>query len=302
MRGWTHGTIGNEAKARGRAPGRLALGLGLVGIALGGACGDDASPLPDASPILDGRADEYQPQAIGLINLIGGAGGEVLARLRDRPDPLAPEVRGRHGECALYVRPTPAACTPRCGEDSVCIGPDECAPLDRQVSAGVITVSGLRQRLVFRPMPDGYRPESLPPDELFDAGARIRVSAPGAEVPGFSAELDGVPRLVVGFSRIELSPDRDTRLVWTAAGVGRVAAVLAVGRPAAPFSSMLLCESDDYGALTIPAQLARSLPRPGPDEEERATMIRLQRTVLAAAAGPIEILAGKKVTVELVRQ
>lgn len=272
----------------------------VIGGAGGAGCGDDLAPVPDAA-IPDGRPDEYQPANVGLINLIGGAGSEVMASLRDRPDPLAPEVRARQGECALYVRPEPASCTPRCDDGSVCVAAGACAALARPVSAGVITVSGLRQRLVFRPMLDGYRPESLPPEELFDSGARIRVTAPGDQVPGFTAELGGVPRLQVDFARIALHADRDTRLLWTAAGVGRVAAILAVGPPAAPFSSLLLCETEDYGALTIPAALAARLPRPGPGEEERATMIRLQRAVLPSAAGPIEIIAGQKVPVELVR-
>lgn len=265
-------------------------------------CGDDLAAPPDAAPNPDARPDEYQPEAIGLVNLIGGADGEVVASLHDRPDPLAPELRGRQGECALYVRRVPAACTPRCGADSVCVAEDECAALAHPVSAGDITVSGLRQRLVFRTSPDGYRPESLPPEELFDTGARIRVTAPGATVAGFSVELDGVPRLAVGFSQLVLHADRDTRLHWTAAGVGRVAAVLAVGRPAAPFSSMLLCEADDYGSLTIPAELAARLPRPGAGEEDRAAMIRLQRAVLPTPAGVIEVIAGQKIAVELVRE
>lgn len=296
----TRGTRGSEGSG-GLILRRRALLAALLSSLVAAACGDDLAVPPDAAPIPDARPDEYQPEAIGLVNLIGGANSEVVASLHDRPDPLAPEVRGRQGECTLYVRRTPAVCTPRCGADSVCVAPSECAALALPVSAGDITVSGLRQRLVFRAMPEGYRPESLPPEELFDTGARIRVTAPGGAVPGFSVELAGVPRLAVSFSRISLHPDRDTRLLWTAAGVGRVAALLAVGRPGAPFSSMLLCETDDFGSLSIPAELSARLPRPAADEEDRAAMIRLTRAVLPTPAGPIEVIAGQKVAVELVR-
>jgi hypothetical protein len=173
------------------------------------------------------------------------------------------------------------------------------------VSAGVITVTGLRQRLVFRASASGYQPESPLPEELFDSGARIRISAPGDEVPGFTAELDGVPHLDVAFSKIALRRGRDTRLLWTAAGVGRVAALITigpVGRANASFSSMLLCETDDYGDLVIPASIAARLPSAGADELERAVMLRLQRALVMTPTGPIEIVAGQRVEVGLTRE
>lgn len=263
------------------------------------ACGDNLAPSPDAGPQPGPTADEYQPEAIGLISLING---EVEASLRDRPEPLAPELRGREGACALYVRPTASACNPPCAVGDVCVAAGECAAPARPVSAGDITITGLRQRLVFRAAADGYQPESQPTGDLFDGGARIAVSAPGEQVAGFTAELDGVPRLDVSFSQISLRRGRDTRLLWTAAGLGRVAAVLSVGRPGLPFSSMLLCETDDYGDLTIPSSMAARLPAASGEEVLSAAMLRLRRAVIMTPAGPIEIVAGQKVAVGVTRE
>lgn len=307
----TRGWLGDWRKRGlpGRRPGgRVAsavLGtvLGALGtLALAG-CGDNLALLPDAD--LAPEPSEYQPASVGLVNLIGGAAGEVYAVLHDRPDPLAPRLVTRQGVCSLYLRPVEARCSPSCGAD-VCVAANECAPASSPVSAGDITVSGLRQRLVFHADLDGYKPESLPPVDLFDSGARIRVSAPGDRAGGFVAELDGVPHLQVAFSRISLRRGKDTRLTWTAAGVGRVAAAIFVGRPGAPFSSMLLCEADDYGDLTIPAGIAARLPGAEPGETSSATMMRLSRAVLPAhgllGEGPIEVIAGQKVAVDLVRE
>jgi hypothetical protein len=296
-RGW----IGERQQVRGRAT-RVTLLAALLTASITGACGDDLTVERDAPTPPDTGPDEYQPEAIGLINLIGGGGGEVEAVLHNRPQPLSPELRGREGVCALYVRPTPAACNPPCGAGGICVAVGECAAPAVPVSAGVITVTGLRQRLVFRASSSGYLPESQPPEELFDSGARIRVTAPGDEVAGFTTELDGMPHLDVAFSQIALRRGRDTRLLWTAAGVGRVAAVMTVGRANAPFSSMLLCETDDYGDLTIPASIAARLPAASSDEVERAGMLRLQRAVLKTPAGPIEVVAGQRVAVGLTRE
>lgn len=306
-RGWN----GDRRRDAGRAVGAFArwlplvslLGqLGLLGLLGLAGCGDDLAVARDAAPVPDNGPNEYQPEAIGLINLIGGGGGEVEAVLRNRPDPLAPELRSREGVCSLYVRRTPAACTPPCSAGGICVAAGECAAPAMPASAGVITVTGLRQRLVFRASSSGYQPESPLPEELFDSGARIRVSAPGDEVAGFTAELDGVPHLDVAFSQISLRRGRDTRLLWTAAGVGRVAALITVGRANASFSSMLLCETDDYGDLVIPASIAARLPSAGADEIERAIMLRLQRALVMTPAGPIEIVAGQRVAVGLTRE
>jgi hypothetical protein len=281
---------------------RRALTSWVLVALLAAGCGDDRSVTPDASPSPDGGPDQYQPERIGLINLIGGSDGEVQAQLLDRPEPLAPELRDREGVCALYVRRVLDACAPLCDDSSVCVEPGECAAKAQPVTAGDITVTGLRQRLVFRSLDGGYSPESSPPEELFDSGARIRVSAPGGELPGFTAELAGVPRLQVGFSEIRLRRGKATRLTWTAAGVGRVAALLTGGRPGSQVSSMMLCETDDFGDLSIPAALAARLPGADAGEVERAAVMRLSRALVSSSAGVIEIVAGQKVAVELVRE
>jgi hypothetical protein len=275
-------------------------GIATVGLLLAlGACGDNLLPRPD--PYVGDDQDEYQPGRVGLISLVGGAGGLVAAVLQDRGEPLLPVVKAREGGCAIYTRPVEGSCTPGC-KGEVCTNSNECTPVAKPVSAGVITVTGLRQGLIFRPGPAGYVPESQPPIELFDSGARIHVSAPGAIVEGFSVDLSGVPRLEVSFDRITLTRGKDTRLTWTAAGVGRISIAVVIAAAGSPFSSMLLCEGDDNGSLSMPGSLAAKLPEPHLDETQVATITRLQRVVLASATGPIEVVAGSQVPVEIERR
>lgn len=242
----------------------------------------------------------YQPERVGLVALMSG-NGSVEASFNDRPDPLAPVKVVEQGECALYERPSPGTCPADCGE-GVCTPEGQCAPLPRAASAGVITVTGLRQGLRLRPGPAGYQPESLPPLELFDAGASIRVSAPGDTAPPFTAELSGVPSLEVAFSQVVVVAGRPTRLIWTAAGLGRVALEISFAPAGGRFSRMLLCEADDNGALTIPAEIAARLGVPGEGEAARATMTRLERVVLDSMLGPVEVLAGSRVELSYERR
>lgn len=253
------------------------------------ACGDNLVP---ADPDADNSA-VYQPERVGLVALMSG-NGSVEASFNDRPDPLAPVKIAEQGECKLYERPSPGTCSADCG-DGVCSPEGQCAPLPRAASAGIITVTGLRQGLRLRPGPAGYQPESLPPPDLFDAGASIRVSAPGDTAPAFAAELSGVPALEVAFELVATVPGRPTRLIWTAAGLGRVALEISFAPVGARFTRMLLCEADDNGALTIPAEIAARLGAPLEGELARATMTRLERVVLAGALGPVEVLAGSRI-------
>lgn len=270
------------------------LGVLCVGLA---SCGDDLSPDPSGA---GDKPSEYQPGWVGQVRLLSGSGG-AQAVFRDRPDPLAPEIRAVEGECALYTRPDEGLCSGAC-PDGVCTPANQCAPTPRPASAGIITVTGLRQGLRFAPGPRGYEPETPPPSELFDVGASIRITAPGDSMPPFSAQLSGVPPLEVGFDTVTLQSGRPTRLTWTAAGVGRVALELILARPGAPFSVMLLCESDDNGALTIPAGIASRLRGPLAGEEESVTMTRLERAVVASPAGPIEVVVGSRAVVGIERR
>lgn len=253
------------------------------------ACGDDLVPAgPDP-----GDRSMYQPERVGLVALMSG-NGSVEASFNDRPDPLAPVTIAEQGECKLYERPSPGTCAEDCGE-GVCSPEGQCKPLPRATSAGVITVTGLRQGLRLRPGPAGYQPESLPPPELFDAGASIRVSAPGDTAPPFSAELSGVPPLEVAFDHVATVMGRPTRLSWTAAGIGRVALEISFAPAGARFTRMLLCEANDNGALTIPAEIAERLGAPAEGEVARASMTRLERVVLTSTLGPVEVLVGSRV-------
>lgn len=264
-------------------------GLVMVALIAAAACGDDLVPPGDDG----GARSTYQPERVGLVALMSG-NGSVEALFNDRPDPLAPVAIAEQGECTLYERPSPGTCATDCG-DGVCTPSDQCAPLPHAASAGIITVTGLRQGLRLRPGPAGYQPESLPPLELFDPGASIRVSAPGDTAPPFAAELSGVPALEVAFDRVVTVAGRPTRLIWTAAGLGRVALEISFSPASGRFSRMLLCEADDNGALTIPAEIAARLGTPLDGELARATMTRLERVVLASALGPVEVVVGSRV-------
>jgi hypothetical protein len=139
------------------------------------ACGD-AGEAPIDGPFLDASDGSFRIDKVGTINLIEGSFLGVYALVQDRAELPAPVAIAQTGECTVFRRPAPALCDPACA-DGVCTAPGTCTPYAQNASAGRITVGGLRAPLAFVPGAFGYVPEPAPPDDLFDPGAAITVSA-----------------------------------------------------------------------------------------------------------------------------
>lgn len=258
------------------------------------ACGGDGGNPVDAGPFLDAGPDDFHVERSGFVNLIEGGGFfSVAAVIQDGGELPLPAPIAAGGECTVYRRPGPARCEPPC--DGVCVATDTCVPFRAGVDAGTITVTGLRAPLTFVHGDFGYEPTPQPGTELFADDATITVSAPGAAIPGFSVTLAGVPALAGATTTLTLVDGRDAEVTWTAAGAGRIQLSLLVGWHGAPYEAMLLCETDDDGALTIPGAVVSALPRASTGlESHPSTLTRFRRASVLAPAGPIEIVVGSQ--------
>jgi hypothetical protein len=261
--------------------------------ACGGGAGDD-----DDGPSLDAGDGAHRIDRVGTINLIEGGFLGVYASLQDGPELPTPTSIASNDECVVYRRPAPALCDPAC-TNGVCTAPDVCTPFAQNASAGRITVGGLRAPLAFAPGAFGYVPEPAPPDDLFDPGAAITVSAPGDATPAFSVSLTAPAPLEAPFQNLTLRDGEDATITWTAAGGGprSIQVALVVGWHGAPPEAMMICETDDDGSLTIPGALVSALPRASSGLESHPSWIlRFDRAIVAAPAGPVEIVAGSQVS------
>ena len=265
--------------------------------ALVAACGggDDVAP-PDGAPAADAGPTDFRPDRVGFVNLVerGGFMG-VWAELHDRPGVPAPERLAADGDCAVWARPAPALCDPPCAA-GFCAAPGACTPWPENRSAGVITVTGLTAPLRFVPGPYGYEPQPYPPEDLFAPGAAVTASAPGDTAAGFTVTATGVAPLAASVTSLALPGGVDAEVTWTSAGSGRIQLALVVGWHGAPFEAMLLCETADDGALTVPGGLVTRLPAPSSGlEQHSSSLTRFERAVTTTADGPVELLVGSQV-------
>ncbi|MBK7192462.1 MAG: hypothetical protein IPH80_08290 [Myxococcales bacterium] len=263
--------------------------------ALLAACGGADPANPDAGPTLDAGSDDYHVDRVGYVNVIeGGAFLSVFAAVADGPERPLPAAIAADGDCAVYRRPAPALCQPAC--DGVCEAPGVCRPWAQAVDVGTITVTGLKQPLAFVRGGFGYEPTPAPGTaDLFDAGDPIAITAPGAAIGGFDVALTGVADLTGTTQTLTLTDGQPAEVTWAAAGSGRVQLALLVGWHGAPWEAMLLCETADDGALTIPGALVTALPHASSGlESHTSTITRFTRKSVLAPAGVIEFVVGSQ--------
>jgi hypothetical protein len=279
----------------------VACGGGGVGGGSGGAGGGTGGA--GGAP---GEGAGYVANRAGQIALLEYDGGTgTSAWLASGPSPPPEERIAAAGDCALYAHREAATCSQPC--DGFCQPPSTCVPFPAPVSAGPITVNGLRRPLVFQPSEFGYVPSDTAwPIDLFTDEAIVTASAPGAAgVPAFAVTARGVSPLAANLGTLVLEDSADEVVRWTAApgagatGAPRIQLALRVGWHGAPYQMMLLCESADDGELTIPRQLIAQLPPfggvglfPWPSNVTRFT-----RGVASTAAGPVELFVGSQANV-----
>jgi hypothetical protein len=222
-------------------------------------CGDRAGNLP----VPPGQDPGYQPDRIGEIRIEEwDATSYVWARIWEGPG-LPPESQvARTGDCALYRHQPEAICSQPC--DGFCQAPGGCLPNPRLASAGSITVTGLQQPLVLEPNDFGYSPSPVdPPADLFELGAVVTARAAGGATPSFAVSARGVLPLTTDLETMVLEDDREAIARWVAGpdiGGARIQLALYSGWHGAPYETLLLCETDDDGELTISQDLIVQLP------------------------------------------
>jgi hypothetical protein len=260
------------------------------------ACGGSPDDTVDAGPLLDAGDGDFQIARVGFVNLIEDGFLGTYALLQDRPElPLAAAI-AQEAECTVFRRPPASLCDPPC-TDGVCTAPDVCTPYAQHASAGPITVTGLRAPLTFEPGTFGYTPTPAPPEDLFAPGATLTISAPGDVTPAFSTTVTAPAPLEAPFQNLTLVDGVDTTVTWTAGDGGprSIQLMLVVGWHGAPPEALLVCETADDGAHTLPGSLISQLPRASSGlEQHNSWILRFDRSIVAAPAGPIEIVAGSQ--------
>ena len=238
----------------------------------GGDGGDaDAAPEADGGGGADGPRDRVEGDITVYEGRIGEAGtewGYVQASILD-PRPRYMTLEMEAGACRMwsYQAGGCGACDGLCDADGACV------PFPTPLSAGVLTVGGVEGGdISIEPSEYGYFLDSDVPADLFDAGSEVTLGAAGGDdVDGFSLAAGGVDPLALDLENaggdqedsLRLEDGADLTLSWEPAQPGtRVRLEINSNNQGhgLPVTSMIECESDDDGSLTVPRAMIEAFP------------------------------------------
>ena len=174
------------------------------------------------------------------------------------------------GQCA-FIRPEPPAfCDPACGPGTVCnLNTLTCVAPRPPISAGVIEITGLKSACTVTPETQYYYytptfdPEPVNGD-IYDPGATITATAPGAEVPAFEISGVGVQALDSSLAcPPELAKGQDLLVSWTPADEGTVSLFIGSGNHGDQFSHIVCTADKDPGQFVVDGSLVTELLNDG---------------------------------------
>lgn len=174
----------------------------------------------------------------------------------------------RKGACRLLTF-KPAFCDNPC--QGICVDTNQCRPFPERVSAGNLTLSGLKVAVTLRPDAQNYYyNQGVLPADLFAEGAALGVSASGGTVPAFSLTTRGVAAPLASASivnhEITLKDGADYAFSWTpgADPDARVRVTLNANNRGhgMPYEGIIECDAPDAaGAVTIDKDLITAFPQ-----------------------------------------
>lgn len=215
-----------------------------------------------------------------------------MARIRDGFNPLDEGIYQpvqQEGACRLLRKVNPF-CDPLCAGGTVCSVGGECVPEPGLRSVGSMTAVGLVEPLLLEPLSDGsYRQLGLP-DPPFAPGARIRVTASGGELAGFTLRGIGVAPLVVAPGVLTIRPGQSLEIAWDSDGTVDSLVAIDVRIDQHGNSPLNLhCDAPDTGSFAVPAALLDTMRTDGVTGYPHAYLERRTADSVAVPQGCIDL-------------
>ena len=224
----------------------------------------DITP-PDASDISASDAEETDVTpsvACPLNERVGGFEisdfnlfAAVVGVVRDGIIPLTIlQKQAESGDCVLLKKDNPF-CDPPCAAGDLCNHDATCLPYPSNLNIGTVTVTGLKIPVSLEPnIVNDYSDTTLPP-EPWDVGDEVTLVAAGADIDGFSLQVEGVEPLVMADKGWTVNEGEPTEIFWEpSSGPGKMFLQLNVDQHGVT-PVTLFCEMEDTGSLSIDATL-----------------------------------------------
>jgi hypothetical protein len=242
--------------------------LALLSLAL--FCGDE--PSPTAPPVSSAPTfGTFKLRLVPADSITDNAAYTALeGAINDGPsvpDIVFQEIM-KDGECKLFKAISPF-CAGGCGSNGKCIAEDSCQPYPSMVSAGKVTVNGLKksnEKISFTMDPSSkffYQMVNVPLDyPPFAEGDSITfVAAGSSSIAPFTVSVRGIGPLVVLNKEVLLEDGKPITFLWEkpkVAGISTISIRINISYHGGT-KGEIQCEGADDGELTVPAALLDKL-------------------------------------------
>ncbi len=272
----------------------------LVGCAAGGGDGGEGGGAGLAAGGTGGTTSgalAYRPcagaQRIGQFSIeLAGEVTSVQGNIQDGVVPATVrEVQAESGSCKL-LRARNLNCDPACGSGFTCGSGGSCVAYPVSKNVGTVTVAGLSAAVSMTPSSNNYYFNKTElPAPAFAVGTAITLTAPGAELPGFSLRGEGIAALATPTTPVTVERGKDLALSWTAgaAGPARLRFLVEVARHGGSGVSIECDGIADSGGFSIPSALVTPLLDAGIEGFPTVTMARRTASSASLAAGCVEL-------------
>lgn len=167
------------------------------------------------------------------------------------------EKVGQEGDCILWRRNNPF-CDPPCNPGETCGQNAMCVPYPLTQSVGDVAITGLAKPVLMS-SPNYY--DTMMPHPAFVPGAAIKLTAQGADLPGFTLYGQGFAPIELPSAIWTIKKGEPLTMSWkpdTSSELARIQVRLNIDQHGnTPVE--LICELKDTGSVMVPASLVDQL-------------------------------------------
>ncbi len=256
---------------------------------------DTSQPPPDVHPLYDFAGHVLLAELYESNGKLMSGGIDV--RFESGPLPPNSTLMYEEGACQYLVAAAESKCSPECEPWTEYCGPDKvCHEVPHRVSAGTVSIAGTKEPFEAKPDESDWYVVTPEPSggDLFESGKSVSVSASGADIPAFHAELSGTGSMKIPWNQpLVLQDGKDNVIEWEPQGDdATVELAILIGWHGSPPVATLWCTAKEAdGKIVIPQKMVEGYPPAGGIGlfQHMSFIRRVNRKIVETQFGPVEI-------------
>jgi hypothetical protein len=177
-------------------------------------------------------------------------------------------------------------------------------PKPIKISAGLVQVTGLSEPVDVKlsTITIDYSKTILEPFPAYEVGAELELAAQGSEVPGFTANLFGVPQMTTALDTIVVKRGEAAPIEWDVTGVDPEQSAVFISFSVnvhGAVTGWIECVAPDTGNFEVPEELVTELVDLGLSGFPRADLERRSSATVQLPTGCVDAFVSSNVRLDI---